>query len=688
MARQAKIQISADVQQLKQSVEQAKKVMQGLGQVKISNKSLESIKESFGSDLEKRIVGATKHIGNLEKKLESLGQAGKGAMSKEFSTTIEKVKNLRTELENLRKIKTQLEKGEIGVGDAAKKSGGLMKAVTGGVGRVAGMVGLGLGVGALYGTAREAAGQRAGLRALTGGAVVGADSTMGYAPEERRARATDIARSLGRNTSTAELTKLTNFGERLERGYGIDSGMMSGAMREGRKAGVTDQQKFLASSIGVAVSQGLEGSRVGEYLASMTDFMSELSEGITVDTDSVNALSAAFGDIPFFKNDPSRFFNQLKGLDQAFKGGDRFQQAQAARAIQASMGGMGASPAAIELRRGLGLFGGGNKEQRAKLAKRTGVGTLALGGGEILQNMFAEMKKSTSGMSAEEQLYEIMNRGNLQGEGGIEIAQMIREGKGGQITEKQIQMAQMSPEKQLESKMQERLANTFVSADKSILQLDASIKALQEFLANELMAVLTKLVSGVEALASFFGITPSVENAGKAVIAGGAAYGAKKLAGTTLGKKATGAIGSAAGKVAPKAMPFLSKAAPALGKAAGGFASVLTPDNLFESASDIGESPEQIREFQIADYVAKGGKLSDKEMAAAGRMPLGAGVMAPEAPTDAMAFPSLMRTTDPEANMYLRQIAQALQGRGPTALDKRGPAPMLNGNKIGMGTVR
>jgi hypothetical protein len=692
--RQAKIQISADVQQLKQSVEQAKKTMQGLGQVKISNQSLETIKKSFGEDLEKRIQGATKHIENLERKIESLSQAGKGAMSKEFSLTIEKVKTLRSELENLKKVKTQLETGEIGVQDAAKRTGGLMRGVAGGVGRVAGMVGLGLGVGALYGTARETAGQRAGLRALTGGSVVEADSSMGFTPEERRQRATDIARSLGRDVSTAELTRLTNFGEKVERGYGVDSGTLAAGVRESRRAGITDSQKLLATSIGLAVSQGLEGSRVGEYLSAMTGYMSELADSITVDTDSVNAISAAFGDIPFFKNDPSRFFNQLRGLDQAFKEGDRFQQAQAARAIQASMGGMGATPAAVELRRGLGLFGG-NKG----LAERTGVEALGVGGGTILQNMFNEMKTATESMSPEEQLLEIMTRGNLQGQGGIEIAQMVREGKGGQITEKQIQMAQMSPEKQLETKMQERLANTFQNADKSILQLNASIKALQEFLANDLMAVLTRLVSGVEAVANFFGMTPSVENAATAVKAGAAAYGVKKIAETGLGQKATGAIAAGVSKIAPKAAPILSKAAPMLGRVASPLSAVM-PENLFETARDIGESPEQIKEFQIRDYVARGGSLSDEEMQREGRMPFGMGVMAPReieaanmsntnsaspmAPPS-VSFPNFMQTSDPEVNSTLRQILQSLQVKSPPPLqDRRGPSNTMNGEKVGM----
>lgn len=671
--KQAKIKISADVTSVKQSIEEAKKIMSSLGQMKISSKAVDSIKEALGRDLQKRIVGITKHLSDLESKIEGMAKEGKSPLSKQFVTATEKVRALRQELENLNKVKKELDTGEIDVAKASKGGGGLMRAIQGGASRTLGMLGLGLGVGALYGTAKEAAGQRTGLRALTGGAVVGADSSMGFTPEERRSRATDIARSLGRDVSTAELTRLTNFGERVERGYGVDSGTLASGIRESRRAGITDSQKFLATSIGIAVSQGLEGSRVGEYLSAMTGYMSELADSITVDTDSVNAISAAFGDIPFFKNDPSRFFNQLRGLDQSFKEGDRFQQAQAARAIQASMGGMGASPAAIELRRGLGLFGG-NKD----LAKRTGVSALGVSGGTILQNMFNEMKTSTENMSPEEQLLEIMTRGNLQGQGGIEIAQMIREGKGGQITEKQIQMAQMSPEKQLEMKMQERLANTFQGVDKSIMQLNASIKALQEYLANELMTILTRLVSGIESIANFFGITPSVETTGKVIGAGAAAYGAKKVLSTTVGKKATGAVTGAANKVLPKAGSFL-------GKAAGGAASLLTPDNLFETASDVGETPEQIREFQIRDYVSKGGKLSDKQMEEAGRMPAGAGVLARPNQNSDFSFPSTMQTTDPEANGLLKDILNSLRGRSPSVLqDKRGPVGMMTNGKVGM----
>ena len=671
MTRQAKIQISADVQSLKQAVADAKKTMQGLGQVKISNKSLDSLKDAFGKDLEKKILGTSKHISNLESKLEEMGK--KATLSKEFGKTIDRVRQLRTELESLKRVKKDLDAGEIGVGEAAKKSGGLMKAVTGGVGKVAGIVGLGLGIGELYNTGKTMATQRAGLRALTGGSIVGADSTMGYTPEERRMRATDIARALGRNVSTRELTGLTNFGERLERGYGIGSEALSSTMKEGRRAGIQDQQKFLAQAIGVATANELTGSRVGEYLSSMTDFMSELADGITVDTDSVNALSTAFGDIPFFKNDPSRLFSAMRGMDEAFKNGDRFQQAQAARAIQAGMGGAGGTPAGIELRRQMGLFG--SSKGFSKELKSLGIKELDVGGANILQNIFGEIMKSTGTQDVREQMLEFMSRTGTSGQGGMELFAKVKSGR--KITDKDIAMAQMSPEKQLETKLNERLNNTFVKTDSDILKLNASIQALKEYLAGDLMTVLSGLLDGLNKIVSLIPGSESMDKvsmAGKAIEYGAGGYLASKVLGKVTGEglgKAGGMLGKGAGyasKLAPeagllsKALPYASKAAPLLGKAST-VLSAIWPE-------EIGDEDE---------LLAKA-RLGSKERNAMA----GSGVLAPSTTGSNLSFPDSMQTTDPIANQILSSILQTLQGRSPSVMsDRRGPVGTFSGGKVG-----
>lgn len=683
MTRQAKLSISADVTSLKASVAQAKKTMESLGQVKISNKALDGIKEAFGKDLVKKITNVSSTIDKLEGKIEKLGKTGKSTMSAEFQKTLERAKSLRVELENLKKVKDRLDKGEIGVPEASKKTGGMMKAVTGGVGKVAGAVGLGMGISELYNTGKQMASQRANLRALTGGSIVGADSTMGYSPEERRQRATGIAGALGRNVSGKELTGLTNFGERMERGYGVDEGTLSGTIKEGRKAGVDDQQKYMASAIGVAVSNGLEGGRIGEYLASMNDFMGELSDGITINNDSVNAISGAFGEIPFFKNDPSRLFNQMRGMNQAFTGGDRFQQAQAARAIQASPGGQGSSPAGVELRRSLGLFGGS-----AELAKTTGIKSLGVKGTDVLQNMFKEIKTSTSGMSKEEQMYEMMSRSGLKGEGGMRIANKVMKGQTAGITEKEIQLAQMNPEEQLKTKVTERLTETFVKTDSDILVLSANIQGLKEFLAGDMLSVLSSLLTGINKIVD---LIPGVESLDKVKTAGRVVEGAvigfagKKLlekltpealpnAGRWLGTQA-GKIGNVASKLAPEAGQIAGKGAGLLGKMApyagtaakfaGSAAGVLgaiwpeemgNPDDLLPSMN--------------------------KERGA--MMAPGEGVLARPEGQGAVSLPDSFQTTDPIANQLLAGILMALQGKGPSVLiDRRGPVAQFGNGKVG-----
>ena len=694
MGKQAKIQISADVSQLKTQIESAKKDIKSLGSVKVSGSATKELKAMLGKDLQNTIDETTKKIDGLNTRIEAMATAGSKSPQaiKQIKEMSSEVDGLNDALKETIKLKANLDTGVAGgAGAVAKKSGGMMNAVSGGVGKVAGMVGLGLGLSELYSTGVNAAKQRTGIKSLTGGAAVGADSSMGYAPEERRERAREIAGGISGNISEKNLTGLTNFSERLERSFGVDAGTTAGAIQEGRKSGVKpeDQQKYLARSIGVAVANGLEGGRVGEYLSSMTEYMASVSDGITINMDSINAFAGAFGDIPFFKNDPSRLFSSLKGMDSAFKGGDRFQQGLFARSMQMSQGGEGSTPAGLELRKKLGLAGG-NKD----LAKRTGISELGISGSDIMKNTFEQIKASTQGQDKREQMFQFMEQTGLQGQGGMEIFDKIS--KGGQISDKDIAKAQMSPEKQLENAMQERLNNTFSGVDRSVMTLDANIKALKELLAGDLMKVLNMLVEGLKKITDLLPGGGSLEMAKTGIEVGALALGGKYLAGTTAGKAVTGAASGAAGAIAGGINAVGTGAGLTT---AGGLAATAGAGLLVGGAGYGGYKAGQAFNDTsmgkgLSDWLTSGAGISDedafnqagikqREKDAMRPGPIGSGVLAPGVSSSEIGFPQEIKTSDPAALEVLLGIYNAVSKGGGGLLMRQGPAPIFGGGKVG-----
>jgi hypothetical protein len=528
----ARIALTADVRGFKQQMDEAKKALVGIGQAKISPEAEKRLKGMFSDQLARQARQIQSSVQSLTDHLNNMGKGASAAFDpKKASQYGAQLTALKRQLEDVNKAQTQLAKGKFPTPDGATAAGG-GAGVMGRAGKMVAGLATGLGVMSLFQRRERMADQRLAVRSLTrGGESVGETSSLGYNPEERRERAVGLAKAAG-GVSGKTLTSLTNLSETVERAYGIGGDETASAIGAARKAGVSDQGKFVSKSIGAAVAAGMEGSRIGEYLSSMTGFMQSMSEGISVDTDSLNGFAGALGSLPFFKNDPNRIFAAMQGLSSSFKGGDTFQKAQATRAILG--GAPGASPASTEFRRSMGLFGTLDKETIGNL-KATGMDTRALemGGPEIVKNMFDEIMASTQGMSPEDRLFEFQQRTGMEAGPAASIFGQLASGKG--VSTDQFRNATMSP--------QERLNKTFENADGSIKTLSAQISRMIEATATNIADPMAKLGNAITNLINAL-------TGGNADAVGGAVGAAGVVAGGAIALGAGKALGGAAGKMA------------------------------------------------------------------------------------------------------------------------------------------
>jgi hypothetical protein len=340
--------------------------------------------------------------------------------------------------------------------------------------------------------------QRLAQRSLTqGGEVIGDSSSLGFTTDERRGNAARFARQAG-GINGQELTKMTDLGEKIERAYGVSQEQQSGFVGAARRAGARDpntQMKIMSSAVGAAVKAGLEGGQIGEYLQGMESYLSEMSEGVNIDSGSLNGFAGALSSMPFFRSSPERAFAALRGMNSAFQDGDAFQQAQATRAILKSAPNSGAS--STEMRKEMGLFGEINPETIAKL-KGMGVDTRALEvkPEQIIKNIFDEIKSNTKDMSKEDQIFAL---GKRLGVGVSAAADIYAAGGTGDFSKAAglAKKATMTPE--------ERLSQTFTDAEKEMKELAATMSRLTDAIVMNLIPplvtianVLTKLTGGAE----------------------------------------------------------------------------------------------------------------------------------------------------------------------------------------------
>ena len=568
--KQAKIQLTADTRGFKKQIDDAKAMLKTMGDGGISTAAADKLKKIYGTQLQQTLKGLDKEIKNTQKTLETMSNASAktfdAAKITTFTTKLDQLKNKYSEV---KKIQDQIATGKM-PDVPSEGGGGKSRGMLGGAGRlVSGLAG-GLGIMSLVNRREQMADQRLRIRSLTTtGESVGETSALGFSPAERRERAASLAGATP--VGGKELTSLTDMGEQMERAYGIQGDTFAGGIGAARKAGIGNQGKFAADVASRARGAGLEGPQIGEYFQAMTGYLAEMSKGINIDGESLNGFASAMSTLPFFKNDPTRAFDAIRSMNNAFTGGDEFQKAQGIRAI--GMGSPGASAAAMEFRREMGLFGKLDKDTMADL-KGAGVDTktLGMGGGEIVKNIFDDIMKSTEGRSPDEQLYEFKSRTGLDTGAAASIFGKIKSGVGMDELDKQVQEAAKTPE--------DRLNDTFNNADGTMKSLTAMLSRVADGMATNVADPIAKLGMKIDEWIKAMGgdtegIASAVGTGAVGVAAGVGAYGAAKTVGDMMGggKGGKGAAGKAgkAGKGAAKGGGKAAKAMKGMkGMAKGG----------------------------------------------------------------------------------------------------------------------
>lgn len=552
MARIAKIKITADTGAFKQDIEKVKASIRGLGSVEVETKGISSLKKTLTEDLKETEKELKSTISSLKGALTDLAKAST-LDSEEINKNL---KALNIYYERLKDVQELMKKdsGAYKFFDALEGANpfGRMNRGLGAIAGAAGAVGLGLGVGTLFQRQRGISSERNAIAALVGGSVTEEQSQLGFTSEERRQRLLEVARASGRNLSVEEQNRALSLGESAERAYGITADQQGGFMGAARRAGVQDQQKAFAQAIGVATAAGLDGSKIGEYLSAMSDGITQMSQGINIDTNSLQGFAGVLSSLPFFANDPARAMRTAQELNQTFSQGDRFQQAMASRAIIA--GSPGATPASIEFRRRMGLFG--NLSQDAlnfygntanggspELAK-----TLGLDGKDIVTNMFKDSTDPTRGLSLDRQLMEFADRLGMSAGAADSIFREIKSGKGiSKESMEKIRKANMDPN--------ERMKDTFNGFDAQVTRTGAKIEGAMDKMAKDITGAITffdsKLGVSSDNLARFGEVVVGATTALTALTAASAmgALGKSAVLSGKLGKLGKGAAGAATGAI-------------------------------------------------------------------------------------------------------------------------------------------
>jgi hypothetical protein len=547
MSKQAKISITADTKGFKAQIDAAKKAAEGLFKMKMSPEAANGFKKALEGNLAASIKNTENKLAGLQKRLESIGKNGV-ISPKSVNVYINRIEALTEALEKAKKAQKEI--GNIGGGGAApaakpgeQRPAPLPEPPGGGIMDKIGdtVKGMGLALGAMYIYQRRLtmAKERTSIRE-TGSDLGSETSELGFTPSERRSRMLDTSKAAGTNLSSYKMEGLTNLGETVQRAYGIDQSESTGAMATARKAG-GEGDKYLSNTIGAAVAANLDGSRIGEFLSASSEALQEMSRGVTIDTGSLNGFAASLSTLPFFKNDPSKAFGQIKGIDSAFTGGDRFQQAQASRSIQEAAGG-GLSPAAVEQRRSMGLFADISGDTKGMLKGIGANGTARAFGGDVLNKMVGNAVGQTKGMDGDSRLYEVMQRMGLKGEGGMQIAsKWIKAGgmKGSGVTSKDLKNAQMDPT--------ERLNHTMENVDGHMLKLDATLQQSLDKAVDGLTNTIIELTTQIVNLINKLGGKEAASNIGGIGIGAASAYfGYKGIKGLWNKFRGGGAAGEGA----------------------------------------------------------------------------------------------------------------------------------------------
>ena len=583
MSRTAKITLTAEVRGFKQAVGDARKTLESLSDIQLDNDSVKKLKDMLGKELTQRAKDVKEKMESINSELKSMSESD-AFDSKKAAEYTKALKGMKETLEDIKKTQDDIAKtpldqfvdklkgggGKLGGllgGGGGKGGGGMIGGLLsgGGLTRILGPLAAAFGVRGMFNRLDSQADANLKVRGLASdGGKVGGMSGLGFTQLERAQRGAEMAQAMG-GGSAADITRMVDMGETVERAFGVDGGTSSGFVSASRRAGGSASGKEMSNAIGAAVAAGLEGSKISEYLGAMTGYMESLSQGVNIDQSSLTGFAGALSSMPFFRNDPSRSFSTIRSLDATFKGGDAFQTAMANRAIMRTAGPLDA--AQLSNRRAAGLFGNNLDASTMAQLKKAGVNTKGLqtSGADIIQGMFADTMESTAGMSGDERLNAFRQRLGMDFGDSATLFAQLSSGRGpSKDMVKKFQEAQMSPE--------ERLQKTMGNLDGSVKQLGAAIDRLILTISEKLMPPLIQIANS---LLKMFGedgsLASGVEGAANAAVGvagvGAGLYGASKVKGLAAGAtgiakkvapKAIGKMGaSAAGKLAGRSIPII-----------------------------------------------------------------------------------------------------------------------------------
>lgn len=541
MSRQAKIQITGDARGFKKATDDAKKALENLGKAKVGDTGVKTLSQEI-VDLEKKIK-------SLSESKALLSQGGiKGTELDAWKQLNKEIKENKKLLQEVRASREALsstpdKRDKLPSEDGERKSrSNPMKSVGSALALAAG----GMGLMSMWNVRQGMAQGRLPQRSLTtDSGIAGEHSQLGFTPEERRTRALSMAQQASPTTGK-ELTKLTDLGEQLERAFGITGETSAGAIGAARRAGVDNQEQYLRKTVGGAQGAGMQGVQVGEYLSSMNGFLSEMSKGVNIDTDSLNGFASSMATLPFFKNDPSRIFDMMKGMNQGFTGGDEFQRAQGMRAISQSA--PGAETSGMLMRQGMGIWGNMDKNKKGdadtlKKLQAQGMDTkvLEVTGGEIVKNMMDEIQASTKDMTKMDQAKQLASRLNISDRTALEL--MANKGNVGKM-DNILKEANMSPE--------DKLREVMSSADGHMVSVEQALQEVKEAMATKIAEPMAALATKIQELIEALGLnsTNVLANIGSVALLGTTILGAFNLIKGFLPSAAAAAAETAGGTAA------------------------------------------------------------------------------------------------------------------------------------------
>lgn len=591
MTKQAKLQIGLDIKPLRDETKKAKQAIEDLGRVKIDKGLRGQIKDLFGKQLQDDAKKYKSELERIRGELRTISTTDAFA-SQRVRAYLEAISKLNQGLAQTNQLQRSV-KGSMfggggmggGIGQQMGGGGGgsMMRNIPGaglvrGAMSTLGTIGIGLGVAASVSRQTELSRAGMGVRQLTGGNSVSGNSDYGFLQSERLERGKAIASQAGKNMSSGQISKEVNRSEMMERAFGISGEEYAGGMGAARKAGVKDSGKFVADTIGDAVAMRLEGSKVGEYLNAMTGYLESVSKGVNVNQGSLRGFAAALGSIDFFKQDPSRIFDTIQQMETIFKGGGtEYQQFSNYQSIQqASMdqNGRGLTPAGVDVRQMMGMFGSASDKDKANL-KKAGMNDLLdvtrVGGDKAMKNTlereFATAMKAGGGDHQLAAEMFMRNAPGMKGQGGFStFASMAANGgKMNMGSLNAARKAMQTPEEKAEANMK--------NFDGSVVKFAERVDNLQNAVSKFVTEGVLKFVDAVDHFSKQTGLFESDISKLAVTVAGfvamkslfeAALLGGKGGGGMGMGGK-LGGVGTVAAGV--MALPVAAEMGTAIGKA-------------------------------------------------------------------------------------------------------------------------